>query len=134
VFCGSLHADPTTYYPWYAGHADERGEGAGLGCNLNLPLAHGAGDDDVLAAAESALAAINRFAPDALLVALGLDAAADDPLGVLKVSRAGFQAMGARIGGFAGPVVLVQEGGYMSPGLGGNLAAFLTGFAGAHAR
>jgi acetoin utilization deacetylase AcuC-like enzyme len=65
-------------------------------------------------------------------VALGLDAAEDDPLGVLKVTRQGFRAMGVRIGAFAGPVVLVQEGGYMSPGLGGNLASFLAGFADAH--
>ncbi|HNJ45782.1 MAG TPA: histone deacetylase family protein, partial [Ottowia sp.] len=35
----SIHGDPRTEYPFYLGHADETGAGAGQGCNLNLPLA-----------------------------------------------------------------------------------------------
>ena len=38
VFFASIHADPRTDYPFYWGHADERGEGAGEGATLNLPL------------------------------------------------------------------------------------------------
>src|SRR5262249_55180525 len=34
----SIHADPARFYPFFWGHADERGEGPGLGYNLNLPL------------------------------------------------------------------------------------------------
>ncbi|MDP2770011.1 MAG: histone deacetylase family protein, partial [Giesbergeria sp.] len=37
----SIHGDPRTEYPFYLGHADETGEGAGAGFNLNLPLAAG---------------------------------------------------------------------------------------------
>jgi acetoin utilization deacetylase AcuC-like enzyme len=39
----SIHADPTTDYPFYWGHADEIGEGDGAGATLNLPLPRGTG-------------------------------------------------------------------------------------------
>jgi acetoin utilization deacetylase AcuC-like enzyme len=41
VLTVSIHGDPNRYYPWFVGHAEERGAGAGLGCNLNLPLRSG---------------------------------------------------------------------------------------------
>jgi acetoin utilization deacetylase AcuC-like enzyme len=128
VLFASLHADPANYYPWFAGFADEQGEGEGAGFNLNLPLAHGTGDAGVFAALDTLLARVRTYAPGAVLVSLGLDTAADDPLGVLKVSRDGFTAMGRTLAGLGLPTVLVQEGGYPSPALGRNLAAFLGGF------
>jgi acetoin utilization deacetylase AcuC-like enzyme len=128
VFFASLHADPSDYYPFYAGYADERGAGAGLGCNFNLPLAHGSGDAAFLAALDRALAAIGGYAPEAILVSLGFDASEKDPLGVLKVTTAGFGEAAARIRSAGLPTVLIQEGGYMSPILGQNLARFLAAF------
>ena len=129
VFFASLHADPGDYYPFFAGYADETGAGAGTGANLNLPLVQGSGDREMLAALDTALAAIRRHAPDALLVSLGFDASEHDPLGVLKVTSAGFAAMARRIAAADLPTVLVQEGGYMSAVLGENLACFLAAFA-----
>ena len=41
----SIHGDPRVEYPYFLGYADERGEGAGEGCNHNYPLAHGSGWD-----------------------------------------------------------------------------------------
>ena len=38
VLTVSIHADPVRFYPFFWGHADERGDGPGLGYNLNLPL------------------------------------------------------------------------------------------------
>ena len=35
----SIHGDPKTEYPFYLGHADEKGRGAGEGYNWNYPLA-----------------------------------------------------------------------------------------------
>jgi acetoin utilization deacetylase AcuC-like enzyme len=128
VFFVSLHADPSDYYPFFAGYADETGAGAGIGCNLNLPLAHGGGDREILAALDHGLAAIRRYAPEALLVSLGFDASEHDPLGVLKVTSDGFAAMAGRIARVDLPTVLVQEGGYMSAVLGRNLAGFLAAF------
>ena len=41
VLTVSIHGDPRTGYPFFLGHADERGAGTGPGFNLNLPLPRG---------------------------------------------------------------------------------------------
>ena len=48
VLTVSIHADPARFYPFFWGHAQERGAGRGTGCNLNLPLERGTGDDSYL--------------------------------------------------------------------------------------
>ena len=70
------------------------------------------------------------FAPDALVVALGLDAFEGDPFGGLSVTTPGFSRIGEAIAGLGLPTVIVQEGGYLCDELGDNLTAFLTGFGG----
>jgi acetoin utilization deacetylase AcuC-like enzyme len=125
----SIHADPVRFYPFFWGYAEERGVGDGEGYNLNLPLQRGTADDDYLKTLDFAIAAIEHFAPDALVVALGLDAFEGDPLRGLAVSTAGFGRIGQRIGRIGLPTVLVQEGGYLSKELGDNLSSFLQGFA-----
>ncbi len=124
----SIHADPVRFYPFFWGHADERGEGRGLGYNLNLPLARKTGDSGFLGALDAAMHRLAAFAPDALVVALGLDAHESDPFGGLSVTTRGFEAIGSRIGAAKLPSVIVQEGGYLNDALGANLSAFLTGF------
>ena len=128
VLTVSIHADPSNYFPFYAGYAEEIGRGAGLGFNLNLPLPHGSGDTQFLQALDAALARIRSFAPAALVVALGLDASEEDPLGVLKVTREGFTRAAQAIAKLALPTLLVQEGGYLCPALPLNLIAFLRPF------
>ncbi len=128
IYTVSIHADPVAYYPFVWGYAHERGEGPGLGANLNIPLAIGTGDDGYLSAFEGAARAIASFAPGALVVALGLDASEHDPLAALKVTTPGFKRIGAAVARLGLPTVLVQEGGYLSDVLGDNLAAFLEGF------
>jgi acetoin utilization deacetylase AcuC-like enzyme len=128
VLTVSLHADTSSYYPYFCGYASERGAGDGEGSNLNLPLPFDTGDDAYLAALTSAERTIRLFAPGALVVALGLDASEQDPLGPLKITTAGFERIGAAIARLGLPTVLVQEGGYLSPALGANLAAVLKGF------
>jgi acetoin utilization deacetylase AcuC-like enzyme len=128
VLTVSIHADPSSYYPYFWGHAHEAGAGAGDGFNLNLPLALGSADAPWLEAGDKALARIRDFAPTALVVALGLDASESDPLQGLKVTGAGFHAMAEKIARLGLPTVLVQEGGYLSDDLGRNLVQFLSGF------
>ena len=128
VLTVSIHADPAHYYPYYWGHAHERGAGKGDGFNLNLPLPLGSADAPWLAAGDAALARIRDHAPTALVVALGLDASESDPLQGLKVTGVGFHAMARKIAGLGLPTVLVQEGGYLSDDLGRNLVQFLGGF------
>ncbi len=128
VLTVSIHADPSNYFPFYAGYAEETGRGAGLGFNLNLPLPHGSGDAPFLQALDTALARIRAFAPAALAIALGLDASEHDPLGVLKVTQQGFSQAARTIAKLALPTVIVQEGGYLCPALPLNLIAFLSPF------
>lgn len=128
VLTVSIHADPVRYYPFFWGFADERGEGPGLGYNLNLPIPRGTGDDDYMPVLEDAIRRIEAFAPDALVVALGLDAYVGDPFAGLAITTDGFGRIAERIGRMRLPTVLVQEGGYLSDDLGPNLTRFLAGF------
>jgi len=129
VLTVSIHADPIGFYPFYWGHSGERGEGPGLGYNFNLPLPRKSGDETFLEALDSGMRRIRAFVPDALVVALGLDAFEGDPFGELSVTTAGFRRIGEAISRLGLPSVIVQEGGYLCDALGDNLAAFLTGFA-----
>lgn len=130
VLTVSLHADPERFYPFFWGYANERGEGQGLGCNLNLPLPRKSGDDVFLEALATATRRIRSFAPDALVVALGLDAFEGDPFGGLSVTTPGLARIAEAIAALALPTVIVQEGGYLCDALGGNLTSFLAGYAG----
>lgn len=125
----SIHADAACYYPFFTGYAEERGAGEGEGCNLNLPLAPGAGDAEFAAATRTAVRTAMDFGAKALVVALGFDSHADDPIGVLKVSAGGFRAVGEALGALGQPTVIIQEGGYALPVLADCLAEFLAGFA-----
>ncbi|MCJ2068872.1 histone deacetylase family protein [Methylobacterium sp. J-030] len=128
VLTVSIHADPADYFPYFAGYADETGVGPGEGFNRNLPLAQGSGDAVWLAAIREGLSAIAASRPAALVVALGLDASEDDPIGALRVTTAGFREAAGLIAEAGLPTALVQEGGYLCPALPRNLAAFLDGF------
>lgn len=124
----SVHADPTDYYPFFTGYADERGNGPGEGFNLNLPLAHGAKGDAMEAAVDQAGKAIRDFGAEVLVVALGYDAHKDDPIGVLKLESSDFGTIGRKLKGFGLPTLVVQEGGYAIEAIGDCLDAFLGGF------
>lgn len=130
VLTVSIHADPVRFYPFFWGHADERGDGAGLGYNLNLPLPRKTADDGFLAELATGIRRIEAFAPEALVVALGLDAFEGDPFGGLSVTTDGFARIGAAIATLNLPTVIVQEGGYLCDALGDNLTSFLGGFGG----
>lgn len=127
VMTCSVHVDPNAGAPLYAGHADEVGGGAALGCNHNQPLPRGTTDAPWLAAIDGALARLRSFAPGALVVALGLDAAEQDPVATFRITEAGFAEAAARIAALGCPTLLVQEGGYLSPSLGRYLQSFLGG-------
>ena len=128
VLTVSLHADPIRFYPFFWGYADETGDGEGDGFNLNLPLERGTGDDGFMAALESACGRLDAFGAQALVIALGLDAHESDPFQGLKITTGGFARIAKRLAQLRLPTVLVQEGGYMSDALGGNLISFLDGF------
>ncbi|MFC0202035.1 histone deacetylase family protein [Paracoccus rhizosphaerae] len=122
----SLHPDPAGYPTFFLGHEDETGEGEGAGTCRNLLLPMGASQDVVLEALDQALEMIRDFGTEALIVSLGFDMAADDPLAAVGVHPDGFAEMGRRITALGLPTVLVQEGGYLGPSLAQNACSFLT--------
>ena len=67
-----------------------------------------------LEALDAGLRRIRSFAPDALVVALGLDAFEGDPFGGLSVTTPGFARIAEKIAALKLPTVIVQEGGYLS--------------------
>ena len=123
---GSLHVDPGAgWFPHYFGHAAETGAGDGAGATLNVPLPEGTGDD-------AWLEGVRRLADfaagaDALVVSLGVDAAADAPESPLQVTAGGYAAAGALLGSLGLPTVVIQEGGYHLDTIGGLVAAYLDG-------
>ena len=128
VLTVSIHADPVRFYPFFWGHAEERGEAEGLGYNLNLPLPRGTDDAGYLDALDTALARIRAFGADVVVVALGLDAHENDPFKGFRVTTPGFARIAERIAGLGLPALIVQEGGYLQPDLGANLTSFIKGF------
>lgn len=128
VLTVSIHADPERFYPFFWGHAQERGEGEGLGANLNLPLPRGTTDEAYLKTLDRALDRVTSFGADVIVVALGLDAYEGDPFQGLGVSTPGFARIGAAIAAMGLPTLFVQEGGYICDGLGANLTSVLSGF------
>ncbi len=127
----SIHGDPDGGYPYFAGRADEVGEGPGAGHTRNLPLPIGSRDPVWLDAVRAGLDSVLAYRPSMLLVSLGLDAYERDPSAMLAVSTDGFAAAGRLIGQAGLPTLLVQEGGYAVDDLGRNLEAFLGAFLGA---
>ncbi|MEX2495992.1 MAG: histone deacetylase family protein [Woeseia sp.] len=128
VLTVSLHADPMRFYPFFWGHAHERGTGAGVGANYNLPLPRGTKDADYLEALDRALLRLQAFSPGAVVVALGLDAFEGDPFQGFAITTGGFGRIADKIAALQLPTLIVQEGGYLCDELGNNLAAFLRPF------
>ena len=128
VATGSVHVDPGAgWFPHFLGFASERGGGDGDGANLNLPLSPGAGDGPWLEAVESLCGFAREAGARALVVALGVDAAAADPESPLDVTADGYRAAGRLLGGLGLPTVVVQEGGYDLAKIGELVVATLEG-------
>jgi acetoin utilization deacetylase AcuC-like enzyme len=113
----SLHQHPSYLFPG-TGFGYERGEGPGQGYTLNVPFDPHAGDADYMQAMQQQVGpALEAFAPDALLVSAGFDAAAADPLAQMQVSAHGFDWMARFLKRQAetlceGRLLAVLEGGY----------------------
>jgi len=117
----SVHVDPREgWFPHFLGFEEET-----TASNRNLPLAPGAGDDEWVAAVREL--ADWAAGADALVVALGVDAATADPTSPLEVTEHGFRDGGRALGALGVPTVVVQEGGYDLSMLGGLVLAALKG-------
>jgi acetoin utilization deacetylase AcuC-like enzyme len=121
VLTASVHVDPRAgWFPHFIGFGEESTDS-----NRNLPLPPGAGDDEWITAVAELAAWVQGA--DALVVALGVDAAEADPTSPLRVSAEGFREGGRVLGSVGLPTVVVQEGGYDLDTLGGLVLAALEG-------
>ncbi len=125
----SIHGDPAATYPYHVGFADETGSGRGRGANLNLPLPVGTGDAEYAVALARALEAVDAFDPSLVVVSLGVDTAASDPIGRFALSAEALGASGAAVAALARPTVVLAEGGYDLDAIGHLTHQWLTGFA-----
>jgi acetoin utilization deacetylase AcuC-like enzyme len=126
----NLHGDPMTEYPYFLGHADERGAGDGEGFNLNYPMPFGTAWDDWGAALEDACGKLAAYAPDVVVVSLGVDTFEKDPISKFKLTSQDYPKIGRRIAGLGLPTLFVMEGGYAVEEIGVNAVGVLTGFEG----
>jgi len=107
----------THQYPLYPGTGSPREHGIANNV-VNVPLPAGAGGREFRTAwAERILPALDRFAPELIIVSAGFDAHAADPLAQLEVETADFVWLTEEFLGVAdrhakGRVVSVLEGGY----------------------
>ena len=124
----SIHVDPSDYPPYYLGYADETGVGEGADTTRNFIIQPGDGVEQISDAIRSAVALTRAFGAEALVVSLGFDMAADDPLSLVRMTTEGFTAAADALESLNVPTVLIQEGGYLGPSLADNAEAFLGRF------
>ena len=124
----SLHGDPDDAFPYFLGAADEQGEGAGEGFNVNYPLPKGCPFARWAEALEDACGRIKAYEPDALVVSLGVDTYKDDPISFFRLESRDFLTYGERLKKLDLPTLFVMEGGYAMDEIGINTVNVLEGF------
>jgi acetoin utilization deacetylase AcuC-like enzyme len=114
LYC-SVHQSPL--YPG-TGHLEDTGAGEGRGTKVNIPLPPGSGDADYRVAFEQVVVpALQRFAPEFIMVSAGYDAHREDGLASMGLSVSGYAWMTDALNRTAreccgGRLVLTLEGGY----------------------
>jgi len=124
----SVHGDPVHAFPHFLGYAEEIGEGTGKGYNINYPLSPGTSYKVWGQALADALNKIRSYAPDAMVVSLGVDTFEKDPISFFKLKSEDFTHYGALLSTLKLPTVFVMEGGYAVEEIGINTTNVLTGF------
>ena len=119
----SIHADPSTDYPFFWGHADER-----QGNILNLPLPRGTDWSAYEPALARALDWIAKHEADLLIVSYGADTFEGDPISHFRLKTSDYAPMAGLIASLGLPTMIVMEGGYAVHALGANVGEFLSGF------
>ena len=123
VFFASIHADPSTDYPFFWGHREES-----EGNILNLPLPRGSDWSRYAPALRQASDWLAESKPDLLIVSYGADTHENDPISYFKLRTSDYSPMARQIASMGLPTLIVMEGGYAVEALGDNVAEFLGGF------
>jgi acetoin utilization deacetylase AcuC-like enzyme len=132
VLVVSLHQE--FWYPG-TGALEERGEGAGEGFTLNIPLPAETGNSGYEDAfTEVVLPMVSAFGPDFMIVSAGYDAHFADPLGGMVLTARGFGRLTRMLDEAAracdAPLLAVLEGGYDLDALGASVVATLEALTG----
>jgi acetoin utilization deacetylase AcuC-like enzyme len=124
----SLHGEPAVSYPYYSGYSHEVGAGHGEGYNLNYPLPKNTTWESYRNALLHACKKLQQFAPEVLVISLGVDTFKDDPISHFLLESEDFIGIGELIAGVGCPTLFVMEGGYMVDEIGINAVNVLHGY------
>ncbi|MDF0667992.1 MAG: histone deacetylase [Nitrospira sp.] len=110
----------THQYPHYpgTGRGTERGNGAGVGLTVNVPMEAGEGDEEYHAIFLKSLVPVaDAFKPEFVIISAGFDAHKDDPLAGMGLTEAGYADLTEIVVGVAkrhakGRILSSLEGGY----------------------
>lgn len=112
VMTMSFHETGEALFPG-TGSTDEIGVGEGEGYCVNVPLPVGTHDDAFLRAfREIAIPLIRAFDPDAIVLELGMDGLAGDPLADLRLTNGSYAEVAELVMQLGKPVVATGGGGY----------------------
>lgn len=128
VLVQSIHGDPQHEFPYFLGFADETGEQAGQGFNVNHPLPSGTGYSDWSHTLDRAIAQLSAYRPDLLIVSVGVDTYENDPISSFRLKSKNFSDCGRRLKQAGLPTVFLMEGGYAVAEIGVNTVNLLSGF------
>lgn len=108
----SFHEYGQGFFPG-TGAVEEMGTGAGRAYSLNVPLPAGT-DDEMFSRAFRVIAppVIEKFSPDVIMLELGMDCLAGDPLTNLMLTNNAYADAVAEVMEFDRPILAVGGGGY----------------------
>ncbi|OGV63063.1 MAG: hypothetical protein A2283_23255 [Lentisphaerae bacterium RIFOXYA12_FULL_48_11] len=112
VMTVSLHESGKTLFPG-TGFENEIGEGDGRGYSVNIPLPVGTYDGAYLKSfREAALPLIRSYDPDVVIMELGMDALAGDPLAHLNLTNNVYAEIIGLVMNIGKPILATGGGGY----------------------
>jgi acetoin utilization protein AcuC len=112
VLTVSLHESGKTLFPW-GGFENEIGEGPGAGYNVNVPLPAETYDEAFLMAFDRVvMPVLEAYAPDVIVLELGMDILAGDPLTHLRMTNNVVVEAVERLLRFPHPILVAGGGGY----------------------
>ncbi len=112
VMTVSMHESGKTLFPG-TGFEDEIGHGPGRGYSVNFPLPVGTYDAAFLKVFErGVMPVIEAFGPDVIVLELGMDALAGDPLAHLHLSNNAYADVVERVRDLGKPILATGGGGY----------------------
>ena len=112
VFTVSFHESGRTLFPW-GGFEDEIGEGTGKGYNVNVPLPAGTDDDAFTRTFQAVVPPlIDAYKPDFIVLEIGMDILAVDPLTHLNMTNNAVADTLPLIRDISIPILAVGGGGY----------------------